>query len=209
VNNLLGDIRKIINDAWEFFAPPLIRLAIMAAFFWYVCGAEPLSRVWGYLGAHAPVLAGENVQAFLTRFNLTALAPVIGLFLISLLAYSANRIVFGVASLIPIQLFTSSTLIEKLVGGDPGWRKHLELSPGIGASQVIDYALARAHLEKKVYLLSGVDYWSKKAGSYSLLFSFATFLLTWSVACAVLSVMLRDKDSAHFTYGRMTLLVGA
>jgi hypothetical protein len=201
---MLGDIRKLIHDAWEFFAPPMLRVAVVALFFWYVCGPVPLVNLLQFIEGQASLVAGTNAQGLLEKYNLTALLPVAALFVVSLLAYSANRIVFGVAALLPVRL-SSGSILERKAFDDSRWRAHMEWHPRAGIHNMVESALAKARHDKEEYLLKTVDYYQREVGRIFQLFTFAQFLLMWTVACAVLSVTV--QGAMHFTYGRVFLLL--
>jgi hypothetical protein len=59
---VLGDIRKLIHDAWEFFAPSLLRLAVAAIFFWCACDSAPLISLLQFIEGQASFASGINAQ---------------------------------------------------------------------------------------------------------------------------------------------------
>ena len=203
---MLADVRKMVQDAWEFFAPPLIYASVAALFFWYLCGSAPLARLTTGIVNSREVLFSSNTTALLEKYSLTALVPLIALFLISVIAYSLTRVVFGLAGLLPLNLITwSGSILESLTHTDSRWRQYLARYPGSSTSDLIDYAIAKARLEKRDDLLTNVDYWRKSSGHASQLFEFSKFLLVWTIGCAALSLVL--PDATQFTYRRVALML--
>lgn len=202
---LLGDIRKLIHDAWEFFTPPLIKMGIALGFFWYVCDVGPLVGLAEFARTQTAAFPATDVQGFLERYNLTALMPLAALFLVSVLAYSVNRVISGVAALLPFRFTTSGRPMERLVMADPVLRRHWAANAeNIGS--LIESALAKARYEKHESLLSSVEHWQKEWVRVYGMFAFAQFLVAWTVACAALSVTV--EDAVHFTFARVVLLLG-
>ena len=203
---LLGDIRKLIHDAWEFFTPPLLKLGIAIAFFWYVCDVGPLVRLAEFARGQTAAFPATDVQGFLERYNLTALMPLAALFLVSVLAYSANRVISGVAALLPFKFTTSGEQMERLIIADPVLAQQWATRDAGHVRTLIEGALAKARYEKHESLLSSVEYWQKEGGRVHGMFSFAQFLVAWTVACAALSVTV--EGAVPFTFAKVVLLLG-
>jgi len=196
----------MVYDAWSFFAPPLIYLAFAAVMFLYVCGSEPVYSLVGVVKERADFIASPSTSALLDKYKLTALVPVIALFVAALIAYSINRLVFGIAGLLPFNLITSpGSIIAARVQLDPRWQQHITRYGMPSADQLIDYTITKARFEKREQFVSNVDSWQQSAGKAAQLFFFSKFLLVWTIACAALSVTL--PDATPFTYKRVALLL--
>jgi hypothetical protein len=201
---ILGDVRTIINDAWDFFAPPLIKFSIALFFFWYICGSEPFYTVKDVvINATSSWNAGKVID-FLDKYKLTSLLPIAALFLVAVFAYVVNRIIFGVAALLPLNIGYTGDRIERMIQEDPMMQKHIESFPPYSGYMLIDFALAKARSQKEEALLRNVDSLEKASSRNHSLFSFAKFLLFWTVACCVLSLTV--SGATVFSYSRVNLL---
>jgi hypothetical protein len=159
---MLADIRKIIHDAWEFFTPPLLYLVVMALLFLYICGSGPLVAFGAQLGELLARVDTLVLTTFLDQYKLTALVPFFVLFLLAVLAYLVNRVVWGVQSLLPVHLTTwVGAVIEERVRLEPAWGPHLERYKPLSATDLIEYLIAKARTEKQEALLAGVDSWAR------------------------------------------------
>lgn len=204
---ILGDVRTIINDAWNFFAPPLIKFSIAVFFFWYICGSAPLYALKdSFIGVASSWDPGKLTQFFDT-YKLTSLLPVAAIFLIALFAYVIDRIIFGVAAFLPINLGYTGDRIETMIAEDPVIQKHLDSFPAYSGFMLVAFALNKARAQKEEALLRNLDLLEKQSGRNYSLFSFAKFLLAWTVACCVLSLTVRG--ATVFTYSRVNLLAFA
>jgi hypothetical protein len=210
---VFSDIRQLIHDTWEFFAPPFIRLTISVLIFWYICGNGPLVKVWQLVETQASSLASSTVISVFEKYNFTALMPIILLFLISIFAYVGNRIIYGISALLPLNIsFFSQGFITQQVWYDPIFRRRLE-SKKFSDPEINDFinnTIAKARIEKQESFkiesyLSRIDYLERESGRVFSSFSFAKFLLVWTIACAVLSRIL--ADATPFTFGRLFLLL--
>ena len=201
---ILGDVRTIINDAWDFFAPPLIKFSIALFFFWYICGGEPFYLVREGITNAAPSWDTAKVTAFLDQYKLTSLLPIAALFLVAVFAYVINRIIFGVAALLPVNIGYTSDRIERMIQEDPLMQNQLASFPPYPGYMLVEFALAKARAQKEEALLRNVDNLEKASGRDHNLFSFAKFLLFWTVACCVLSLTV--SGATKFSYSRVNLL---
>jgi hypothetical protein len=202
---IFGDVRRIINDAFEFFAPPAIEASIAVFVFWYVCGVGPLERLLNLLKTQVSFLATTDVTGVLGKYNLTALVPIAILFVFAVLTYVTNRIIFGVATLLPINIITTSDLIELRLNEDPFWQDYMKDKRPFSGYRLVNYAVAKARYEKKEALLVNLDYFQKESARASQLFAFGKFLLAWTIACGVLSLKL--DGATPFSYDRIFLLL--
>ena len=201
---ILGDVRTIINDAWDFFAPPFIKFGIALFFFWYICGSEPFYTARDGIINVASAWDTAKVTEFLDKYKLTSLLPIAALFLVAVFAYVINRIIFGVAQLLPINIGYTGDRLERMIQEDPLMQKQLESLPPYSGYMLVDFALAKARSQKEEALLRNVDSLEKASGRDHGLFSFAKFLLFWMVACCVLSLTVRGATA--FSYSRVNLL---
>lgn len=204
---LFGDIRKLIHDAWEFFAPPLIKAGIALACFWYVCGGGPLDRLTGFAVSRAAALPSAGVQKVLADYNLTALVPLAALFLLAIIAYTADRLIYGVAALLPLRFVKVGDPADRIAASDPVLGRHYSADDPAGVRSLVEAALAKARYEKNDWLLGGVESWEREDGRAFGLFAFAQFLVVWAVACASLSAVIVGAERP--TPGRMFLLLVA
>ena len=202
--SILGDLRTIINDAWDFFAPPLIKFSIALFFFWYICGSEPVYAVRDGLANAASSWDAGKVTDFLEKYKLTSLLPFAALFLIAVFAYAVNRIILGIAALLPVNIGYTSDRIERMIQEDPMMQKQLESFPQYSGYMLVDFALTKARSQKEETLLRNVDSLEKTRDRNHGLFSFAKFLLFWTVACCVLSLTV--SGATVFSYSRVNLL---
>jgi hypothetical protein len=203
--SILGDLRTIINDAWDFFGPPLIKFAIALFFFWYICGSEPFYDLRDNFKTAAASWDPVKVTNFFDTYKLTSLLPIAALFLIAVFVYVINRIIFGVAALLPVNLGYSSDRIERMIQEDPMMQKHLESFPSYSGYMLVDFALAKARSQKEEALLRNVDNLEQERNRKYGLFTFAKFLLAWTIACCVLSLTV--SSATVFTYSRVILLL--
>ena len=115
---ILGDLRIIINDVWDFFAPPLIKFSIALFFFWYICGSAPFYAFNDSVANTASFWDATKITNFFEQYKLTSLLPIAALFVVAIFAYTINRIIFGVAALLPVNIGYSSDRIERMIQED-------------------------------------------------------------------------------------------
>lgn len=201
---ILGDLRIIINDVWDFFAPPLIKFSIALFFFWYICGSAPFYAFNDSVANTASFWDATKITNFFEQYKLTSLLPIAALFVVAIFAYTINRIIFGVAALLPVNIGYSSDRIERMIQEDAMMQKHLESFSPFSGYMLVNFALAKARSQKEEALLRSVDSLEKQMGRDYNLFSFAKFLLVWTITCGVLSLTI--SSATAFTYSRLSLL---
>jgi hypothetical protein len=146
-----------------------------------------------------------NITSILERYNLTTLLPLATIFLLAVVVYVINRVIFGIAALLPINIGYTGDRLERMLHEDPSMQKHLKRYLPFSGFTLVEFALAKARSQKEEALLRNIDNAQKATGRNNELFTFAKFLLAWTVACSVFSMTVRDATT--FTYSRLSLLL--
>lgn len=196
MRSIVADIRGLIHDAWEFYAPSAVRLAIIMIIWLLLDDA-------GYFGFFVKStsdglkrLGESGAIATLDRFKLTALMPLLALFIISLLIYSADRIVFIIAALFPLDIaYSSSALYGMYRRLSHVWRWCPAIEDITQLFALMELTITKARLEGKEIVLEGLDSWQKKQRAISQQTQFLKFLVLWTLAVSLFFVTREGVSS--------------
>jgi hypothetical protein len=201
--SIVGDATKGVHDAWQFFFPPTLRLAICLGITAYLGGGPFLKEL---LGLYPHTLASWNnhdIAATLDQYKLTPLIPVVALFVLAAIAYICNQLVFVTASLLPLGLSYSSSQLA--ADWSRVWFFYPEIESFDLLVTVMDFEIQKAQAEGKSELVSGVQNWESESNKQYQHFAFCKFLILWTIGWMI--VIHNCSAPHHWALLRGTLVL--
>ncbi|MBS1506083.1 MAG: hypothetical protein JSS79_05520 [Bacteroidetes bacterium] len=178
---IVTEIKNAVIDTVEFIIPPFIKLIIALAVASYVTSGELTKYLAESLSENLKSINTSNLKAIIDSFYLSSVVPILVIFLIILFAYSTNRILSFIGSLVPIT-YCSTTAIRNFYYIKELWKYFPTIESAHELRLKVTQLLSIAKASSLSLPIEQIKWQEEnKVKKFSAL-NYINFLLLWSIA---------------------------